>query len=106
MGGRRQSRWHQPADGFAVCGFKATLARHFGGELTGGWVLAEDARASLVFLNLNAREIISREALFILRDLRATKAINARSEKSNSRSAQWPRPLLGRVVAYTLAFHC
>jgi len=42
MGGRRQSRWHQPADGFAVCGFKAALARHFGGELTAGWVSAED----------------------------------------------------------------
>jgi len=27
MGGRRQSRWLRTADGFAVCGFRATLAR-------------------------------------------------------------------------------
>jgi len=38
-----------------------------------------------------------REPLFILRDLRAAKAINARSAKLNSRSTQWPLPLLQRV---------
>jgi hypothetical protein len=39
----------------------------------------------------------SREPLFILRDLRLAKAINARSEKISSRSAQSPLPLLQRV---------
>jgi hypothetical protein len=37
------------------------------------------------------------EPLFILRDLRAAKAINARSEKLNSRSTQWLLPPLRRV---------
>ena len=34
---------------------------------------------------------------FILCDLRAAKAINSRSAKTNSRSAQWQLPLLQRV---------
>jgi hypothetical protein len=29
MGGRKQSRWCEIADGFAVCGFSATLAGYF-----------------------------------------------------------------------------
>ena len=41
-GGTKAKPLAQPADGFAVCGFKAALARHFGGELTAGWVSAED----------------------------------------------------------------
>jgi hypothetical protein len=46
---------------------------------------------------LRGRGSIAARVFLLLRDLRAAKAINARSEKLNSRSAQWPLPPLQRV---------
>jgi hypothetical protein len=72
VGGRRQSRWLRTADGFAVCGFGATLARYLEickrRWLTAQLVLIRIPELYLwqTFLNWLAGTLVS---LFLLRGL-------------------------------------